>query len=100
MACYAVLQAVHVLNTVTVPMGEQRATDSGKGEGQGDHTMWGAIYDHAPTPTLYYRTSSNHNLLAVPLAELPLAPGDAPRRLPLSAATLPWFVDVAAHFMA
>ena len=31
----AVMQAVHVLNTVTVPMGLQLGTDSGKGSGEG-----------------------------------------------------------------
>ena len=96
----AVLQAVHVLNTVTVPMGDQRATDSGAGEGEGDHTLWGAIYAHGQSPVLYYRTLSNHNLLRVPLAALPLAEGDAPKRLPLSSPALPWFVDVASHFAA
>ena len=39
----AIMQAVHVLNTVTVPPGSQMGTDSGPGEGQGDHTMWGVI---------------------------------------------------------
>jgi penicillin V acylase-like amidase (Ntn superfamily) len=34
----AVMQAVHVLNTVTVPMGAQLGTDSSEGEGVGDHT--------------------------------------------------------------
>ena len=89
-----------VLIELTVPMGAQRATDSGKGEGQGDHTLWGTVYAHSASPVLYYRTLANHNLLRVPLAELPLAVGDAPKRLPLSAAALPWFVDVASHFAA
>lgn len=42
----AVLQAEHVLNVITVPMGSQMGTDSGAGEGQGDHTLFGVIYDH------------------------------------------------------
>ncbi|OLQ01890.1 Ribonucleoside-diphosphate reductase large subunit [Symbiodinium microadriaticum] len=59
----AVMQAVHVLNTVTVPMGLQLGTDSGKhsGEGSGDHTQWGVIYDHVQK-SIYWRSSSNHNL--------------------------------------
>ena len=44
----AMMQAVHtfMINTVTVPMGDQMGTDSGAGEGAGDHTMWGVVYDH------------------------------------------------------
>ena len=30
------MQAVHVLNVVTVPVGAQMGTDSGAGEGRGD----------------------------------------------------------------
>merc|ERR1719478_924431 len=37
----AVMQAVHALNTVTIPMGAQIGTDSGYGEGAGDRTQWG-----------------------------------------------------------
>ena len=33
----AIMQAVHVLNSVTVPMGNQLGTDSSAGEGAGDH---------------------------------------------------------------
>eukprot|EP01047_Picozoa_sp_COSAG01_P018814 COSAG01_NODE_1028_length_12028_cov_5.688826_5_plen_39_part_00 len=36
-----------MLNTVTVPMGAQWGTDSGakSGEGAGDHTLYGVLYD-------------------------------------------------------
>jgi penicillin V acylase-like amidase (Ntn superfamily) len=44
-----------VLNSVSVPQGEQYGTDSGdsSGEGQGDHTSWAVIRDHA-SPALYW----------------------------------------------
>ena len=57
----AMMQAVHVLNTITVPMGAQMGTDSGAGEGQGDHTLFGVIYDHANS-TMYFRSVTNQNL--------------------------------------
>lgn len=45
-----------VLNSVSVPEGEQYGTDSGdsSGEGQGDHTSWAVIRDHN-TPALYWQ---------------------------------------------
>ena len=43
-----VAQALHLLDAVTVPPGKQPATDSGKGEGPGDHTVFGLVYDHTP----------------------------------------------------
>lgn len=53
----AMMHAVHVLNSVTVPPGSQRGTDSGRGEGAGDHTMWGVIYDHR-NASIYFREQS------------------------------------------
>lgn len=91
----AMMQAVHVLNSVTVPMGAQQGTDSGRGEGQGDHTMWGVLYDHS-NATLFFRTSTNQNLQRLRLADLQLAPGAARATLALGANELPWFSD-AAH---
>merc|ERR1712232_27811 len=54
----AMMQAVHTLNTITVPMGDQIGTDSGKGEGLGDHTQWGVVYDHKKR-TIYWRSQAN-----------------------------------------
>ena len=45
-----------VLNTVTVPMGLQYATDTGDNSGEGssaDHTMWGLVRDHS-NPAIYW----------------------------------------------
>ncbi len=66
----AIMQAVHVLNTVTVPMGDQWGTDSGakSGEGKGDHTLYGVVYDHIGK-TLYWRTTNNQNLQKLDLMQ-------------------------------
>jgi choloylglycine hydrolase len=48
--------SAQVLNTVTVPMGMQYATDTGDNSGEGsgaDHTMWGLMRDHAD-PAIYW----------------------------------------------
>ena len=42
-----------ILNSVNVPQGNQYGTDSGEGEGEGDHTTWAIIRDH-DHPTLYW----------------------------------------------
>lgn len=93
----AVMQAVHVLNTVTVPMGLQLGTDSGKhsGEGSGDHTQWGVIYDHVQK-SIYWRSSSNHNLQRLKLEDVMKSGGK--RSINADAASLPWFNDAAAAF--
>ena len=44
---------VQVMNTVTVPQGNQYGTDSGSGEGNGDHSCWGLVRDHKE-PALYW----------------------------------------------
>jgi len=92
----AVMQAAHVLNTVTVPMGLQMGTDSGKhsGEGSGDHTQWGVIYDHRQK-TLYWRSCLNHNLQRLQLKDV-LVGGK--RSLNADAGNLPWFNDAASAF--
>jgi penicillin V acylase-like amidase (Ntn superfamily) len=66
----AIMQAVHVLNTITVPMGNQFGTDSGakSGEGSGDHTLYGVVYDHLGKK-LYWRTTNNQNLQKLDLLE-------------------------------
>lgn len=51
---------VQVLNTVSVPMGNQYGTDSGdeSGEGNADHTVWAIVRDHND-PTIYWRDAFN-----------------------------------------
>lgn len=94
----AIAQAVHVLNTVTVPMGDQYGTDSGKGsgEGSGDHTLWAAIYDHnSSSPVLYWRTAQNQNLQRLRLSDVNLTLGAPELALPV-VNSLPWFNDARA----
>ena len=94
----AVMHAAHVLNTITVPPGAQMGTDSGAGEGAGDHTMWGAIYDHA-NATVYFRESLNQNLQRVVLAELPLGKGAPIVQMELGPKNgLDWFGEATASF--
>ena len=83
-----------MLNVVTVPMGMQMGTDSGAGEGAGDHTVWGVIYDHV-TPALYWRSETNQNLQQVVLADIPLSPGSKSKKLLLETNSLPCFNDAS-----
>lgn len=94
----AVMQAVQVLNVVTVPVGTQLGTDSGAGEGLGDHTMWGVLYDHSQRQILW-RTETNQNLQRMRLADLPLAAGSSPKFLDVGGGNgLPWYNDAAHAF--
>jgi penicillin V acylase-like amidase (Ntn superfamily) len=92
----AVQHALHVLNTITVPMGNQMGTDSGVGEGAADHTHYGHIYDHK-NRVLYWRHQSNLQLERVRLADLDLHEGAKPVSLSLYNA-LPWYNDAAHAF--
>jgi len=97
----AIAQTVHVLNTVTVPPGAQYGTDSGhgSGEGTGDHTLWGAIYDHnASSPNLYWRTALNQNLQRIQFADVDLKIGAPALFLPVIGNSLPWFHDARSSF--
>lgn len=95
----AVMQAVHVLNTVTVPMGLQMGTDSGKGSGEGsaDHTQWAVIYDHHQG-IIYWRSAENQNLQRLQLKKL-WASG-LKRRISAKASQLAWFHDVVMDDMS
>uniref|UniRef100_A0A7S3NMN0 Choloylglycine hydrolase/NAAA C-terminal domain-containing protein n=1 Tax=Aureoumbra lagunensis TaxID=44058 RepID=A0A7S3NMN0_9STRA len=65
----AIAQAIHVLNSITVPMGNQYGTESGKGEGAGDHTLYATIYDRLNL-ILYFRTERNQNFQKIDLPSL------------------------------
>ena len=73
------MQAVHCLNTVTVPMGNQMGTDSGPGKGLVT-IRWGVIYDHKQQ-ILYLRSEMNQSLQRVQLADIKLGKGAASLRL-------------------
>mmetsp|Transcript_35311 Transcript_35311/g.75242 ORF Transcript_35311/g.75242 Transcript_35311/m.75242 type:complete len:348 (+) Transcript_35311:164-1207(+) len=93
----AFAQTVHVLNTITVPMGDQMGTDSGKGsgEGNGDHTQWGVVYDHT-NPTVYWRSFANQNFQRLQLKDLSLTKGSQKKYLAMASPSLPWFADAAS----
>lgn len=85
------MQAVHVLNTVTVPMGAP------EGSAADDRTAWGAVYDH-PNRTVYWRSRANQNLQRLRLADAALAPGAATSHLSVQSPELPWYTDAAHAF--
>eukprot|EP00931_Biecheleriopsis_adriatica_P107678 TRINITY_DN82000_c0_g1_i1.p1 TRINITY_DN82000_c0_g1~~TRINITY_DN82000_c0_g1_i1.p1 ORF type:complete len:363 (-),score=36.49 TRINITY_DN82000_c0_g1_i1:5-991(-) len=90
----AVMQTVHVMNTITVPMGQQIGTDSGKGEGVDDRTHWGIIYDHV-NRILYWRSMENQNLQRIRLSDADITAGGHAQYLHMSGKELPWFHDAA-----
>ena len=92
----AIQQAVHVLNSITVPAGAQMGTDSSKGEGLGDHTMFGVVYDHKEM-AVYWRTEANQNLQRIRLSDAELEVGAArgSLRFGLGKNDLPYFHDAA-----
>lgn len=90
----AIMQTVHVLNTVTVPMGDQVGTDSGKGEGLGDHTQYAVIYD-SKKRIIYWRTEVNQNLQRLRLEDAGLEKGGREQILAAESPKLPWFSDAA-----
>lgn len=90
----AVQQAIHVLNTITVPMGNnQLGTDSSAGERRRDHTLYGVIYDHL-NAKVYWRTYKNTNLqlLDLPTA-LQIAASAGSLVMPVVSDNLPWYND-------
>merc|ERR1712147_569887 len=69
----AMEHALHVLNSITVPMGQQMGTDSGFGEGLADHTHWAHIYDRKAA-ILYWRTQYNLQLQRFVVSEATVGP--------------------------
>jgi choloylglycine hydrolase len=99
----AMQQAWHLLDTVTVPMGKQRGTDTGKGGGEGsqggDHTHYGVIYDHK-NGIVYWRTKTNHQLQRVVLKDMGLEKGNRTMELDLNDPNneIPYFNDASSYF--
>ena len=91
----AIMQAVHVLNSVTVPMGNQLGTDSSAGEGANDHTQFGVIYDHINN-TMYWRTQTNQNLQRLRLTDAHLSAGSKSAYLQFGNNKLPWYSDAGS----
>lgn len=92
-----IMNAVHLLNSVTIPPGLMMGTDSGDGEGEGDHTIFGIVYDHTEN-VVYYRSFDNQSLQRVRLQDLNLDEvGGAKNFLPVVNDN-DWFVDAARSF--
>ena len=94
----AIMQTVHVLNTVTVPMGSQMGTDSGTGEGLGDHTQYAVIYD-SKNQTIYWRTQVNQNLQRLRLVDAGLETGGKEQVIAAQSSELPWFNDASRSLL-
>jgi len=107
------MNAVALLDSVTVPPGQQPATDSGAGEGAGDHTVFAVVYERgvvstsegasSNNATMYWRTDTDQSLQRLVLSDLHLGSDDNSnpptevRFLPV-ANDLPWFTDAASSF--
>mmetsp|Transcript_12240 Transcript_12240/g.15739 ORF Transcript_12240/g.15739 Transcript_12240/m.15739 type:complete len:329 (+) Transcript_12240:113-1099(+) len=96
-------QSLYLIDSVTVTPGKIPGTDSGKGEGPGDHTVFGLVYDHSqqPNTTLYWRTYADHSLQRVVLSDLGLNEENSSQHevSKLNMANdLPWFTDASFAF--
>ena len=72
----------------------QVGTDSGPGEGKGDYTHYGVIYDHLQR-VVYWRTATNQNLQQVRLGDV-LRAGMGPSAIPIMENSL-LFANNAVH---
>jgi choloylglycine hydrolase len=89
---------VQVLNTVSVPMGNQYGTDSGdsgNSEGDGDHTVWGIVRDHKD-PTIYWRDATNPTFRRLALKDVDLSLRGQQKSLLLESG--PYFVNMVDNF--
>lgn len=86
--------SVQVLNTVSVPMGNQYGTDSGdsgSSEGEGDHTVWGVVRDHKNS-ILYWRDATNPTFRKLALKDVDLSVRGDKKSMQLESG--PYYVDM------
>jgi penicillin V acylase-like amidase (Ntn superfamily) len=86
-----------VLNSVSVPEGDQYGTDSsdnGGSEGSGDHTCWGIIRCHSD-PAIYWRDATNPTFRRIRLKDLDLSVKT--KRSMLKLEDGPYFIDMSAQ---
>lgn len=96
-----VQNAVHLLNAVTIPKGDMLATDSGAGEGEGDHTIFGLVYDHdRDDPKIYFRSYDNQSMRRLRLADLKNLDdvGGDDAFMPVAGGAELYYIDAAADF--
>ena len=90
-----------MLNTVSVPMGEQIGTDAAvdsedDGKLAGHRSLWAVVRDHA-NATLYWRTEGNPSLRRARLADFDVSPGAKRRVIPLDLEGGDFFIDAAGE---
>lgn len=93
----AVSYTAQVLNTVSVPMGDQYGTDSGDAGGEGssaDHTIFAVIRDHAD-PALFWRDAGNPTFRRLRLADIDLSL--QAKHVSVKVEDGPYYIDVAAN---
>ena len=86
--------ASQVLNTITVPMGEQYGTDS-SGSGEEDHTVLGLIRDHH-NKVIYWRDAYNPTFRRISLEDA-LRQGQGVRPVSLIMTNGPYCVDMSGQ---
>merc|ERR1712096_112911 len=90
----AVMQAILVLNSVSVPFGGPPDDANFFG---GVKTQWQAVWDHK-NRILYWRSHSNQNMQRVRLADMDIGEGGTERQLETNSPQLPWFNDASPLF--
>ena len=84
----AIMQAMHVVNSVSVPGG--RWFNSSQ-------TQWAAVYDQTNL-VLYFRSHTNQNMQRLRLRDAGLGPGSEERRMVVNTSALAWYADAASAF--
>ena len=84
----AIMQAIHVLNSVSVP---------GGGWFNSSQTQWAAVYDHINL-ALYFRSHTNQNMQRLRLKDAGLNSGSQERRMAVNTSALAWFEDASSAF--
>ena len=88
----AIMQAIHVLNSVTVAGGRSGSEFLG-----GSKTQWAAVWDQT-NRTLYWRSQSNQNMQRLRFADVDLREGGIAKQIDPSNPQLPWFSDASSFF--
>lgn len=84
-----------ILNSVSVPQGDQYGTDTGENSNEGsggDHTKWALIRDHH-NPALYWRNALNPSFRGLSLKDVDLNPGAAQKAIKIEVG--PYYIDMS-----
>jgi len=88
--------ATQVLNTITVPMGEQYGTDS-SGTQEMDHTVLGLVRDHS-NKVIYWRDAYNPTFRRISLEDA-LTQAHGNKHVSMTMTHGPFFVDMARQMV-